>query len=337
MRDMIANNTLPTQVGESDHGVLTVSDSILDTQLAVQSADTGEAPIKRFRIAIDTANGMGAPEMKALFEKIPADIHWMNETLDGTFPAHPADPLVEANTIDVRKAVVAEHCDFGIATDGDADRYFFFDEKGEAVPLEILRGIMSQIELAAHPGSTVAYDIRPGKITKDLIDAVGGKSIVTPVGHSLIKARMLEVDAVFGGESSGHFFYKLPYGTFEAPLVLVIKFLQYLTAQNKPLSEVIAPHRIYFNSGEINTRLASREEGIAKIEEIKEAYKSGEQNLIDGLSVEYPDFWFGLRLSNTEPLIRLIVEARSKELMEARRDEVLALITDGSQTHGAAH
>ena len=337
IRDMIASEKLASAVVQSERGVLSISDSVLDNQIAVQMKDAGEAPIKRFKIAIDTANGMAAPEMQALFSKVPADIHWINTELDGTFPAHPADPLVEANTQEIRRELVAHGCDLGIATDGDGDRYFFFDEKGDAVPLEILRGILSQIELAAHPGSTVAYDIRPGRITRDLIDAVGGKSIVTPVGHSLIKAQMLASDAVFGGESSGHFFYKLPYGTFEAPLVLVIKFLQYLTAQNKPLSEIIAPYRVYFNSGEINTRLASREEGLAKIEEIKQAYGDGQISEIDGLFVEFPDYWFGIRLSNTEPLLRLIVEARTKEILEAKKDEILSRIKKSPETLALVH
>jgi phosphomannomutase len=341
MRDAIAAGSFNEATPPDERGTLTRKEDILAEQLAAQMKDVKDAgmrlPIKRFKIAIDTANGMGAPEMKALFAKIPCDIHWMNDELDGTFPAHPADPLVEANTAAIRKTVVDQECDIGIATDGDGDRYFLFDEKGDAVPLEILRGIMSQIELKERPGSTVAYDIRPGKITKDMIDAVGGKSIVTPVGHSLIKARMLREDAIFGGESSGHFFYKLPYGTFEAPLVLVIKFLQFLTKEDKPLSEVVAPYKIYFNSGEINTRLKDRESGLAKIEEIKAAYADGTQNLIDGLAVEYPDYWFVLRLSNTEPLIRLIVEARSRGLMEEKRDELLARITEGKAELAVGH
>ncbi|MDP3965178.1 MAG: phosphomannomutase/phosphoglucomutase [bacterium] len=281
--------------------------------------------IKPFKIAIDPANGMGSPDMKALFAKLPCTIVWMNEAVDGTFPAHPADPMKDENTADLRKKILAERCDMGIASDGDGDRYFIFDEKGEAVPQAILRGLMAQIELHEHPGATVVYDVRPGRVTKEMIDEVGGTPVVAPVGHSLIKEKMILENAIFGGESSGHYFYKLPYGTFEAPVVLIYKFLAFLSAQEKPLSEVVAPYKRYVNSGEINSRLADRDAGLSKIEEMKKVYQE-KQNTIDGLTVEYPEFWFNVRLSNTEPLIRLIVEARDKKTMENKRDELLALI-----------
>ena len=282
-------------------------------------------PIKPFKIAIDTANGMGSPDMKELFAKLPCTIIWMNEAVDGTFPAHPADPMKDENTADLRKMIVSDGCNLGIASDGDGDRYFIFDEKGEVVPQTILRGLMAQIELREHPGATVVYDVRPGRITKEMIDEVGGTAVVAPVGHSLIKEKMIAENAIFGGESSGHYFYKLPYGTFEAPVVLIYKFLAFLSAQGKPLSEVVAPYKRYVNSGEINTRLMDRNVGLTKIEEIRKKYK-GTQNTIDGLTVEYPDYWFNVRLSNTEPLIRLIVEARDTQTMERKRDELLALI-----------
>jgi phosphomannomutase len=229
------------------------------------------------------------------------------------------------NTQELRDRVVVEHADLGIAPDGDGDRIFFFDEKGELLPQAILRGIMAQIELREHPGALVCYDIRPGRITKDMIDQVGGKSIVTAVGHSIIKEAMIKNDAIFGGESSGHYFYKLPYGTFEAPMILVEKFLEYISEQNKPLSEIVAPYKIYFNSGEINTDVGNAEAIQAKIAEIKNKYSDGVQTFIDGLTVEYPDYWFNVRGSNTEPLIRLTVEAKSEEIMEEKLKEVLSL------------
>jgi len=155
-----------------------------------------------------------------------------------------------------------------------------------------------------------------------MIEEAGGKASVTRVGHSLIKEQMLKENAVFGGESSGHYFYKFMYGTFEAPIVLTLKFLEYLSEQNKPLSEVIAPYQKYFHSGEINTKVPDVK---AKIEEIKQKYSDGQQSFLDGITIEYPDYWFNVRPSNTEPLLRLNLEARSKELMEQKRDEVLSL------------
>ena len=166
------------------------------------------------------------------------------------------------------------------------------------------------------------YDVRPGKITKDLIEEAGGKPVLAPVGHTLIKEKMVAEHAVFGGESSGHFFYRLPFGTFEVPLMLVYSFLEFLSTQGKPLSEVVAQYKRYFNSGENNFRLTSREKGLAIIEELKTKYSDGAQTTMDGLTVEYPDFTFNVRLSNTEPLIRLIVESSSKATMESKREEL---------------
>jgi phosphomannomutase len=159
-----------------------------------------------------------------------------------------------------------------------------------------------------------------------MIDELGGKSIITPVGHSIIKEMMIKNQAVFGGESSGHYFYRLPYGTFEAPMILILKFLNYLSAQNKPLSEAVQPYKKYFNSGEINTAVAGAVTVQQKIAEIREKFGDGTTKEIDGLSVEYPDWWFNIRGSNTEPLLRLTVEARSQELMEEKRDTLLKII-----------
>ena len=214
----------------------------------------------------------------------------------------------------------------GIATDGDGDRYFFIDEKGEMLPQAILRGIMALIELKENPGVTVAYDIRPGRITRDMIEEYGGRAVVTPVGHSLIKEVMLKEDAVFGGESSGHYMYKFPFGTFEAPMLLTLKLLKFISEQNKPFSEIVAPFKRYHHSGEINLKVSSREEVAEKMRVIEERYKDGEHNHLDGLTVEYPDYWFNLRASNTEPLIRFTLEARDEQTMIGKRDEILNLL-----------
>jgi phosphomannomutase len=248
----------------------------------------------------------------------------MNFDLDGTFPVHQPDPLDPKNLEILRAAVREHHADLGIAPDGDGDRYFFVDETGEIVRQEILRGIMAQIALRETPGATVCYDIRPGKITKDLIEEAGGTAVVTRVGHSHIKKAMIESGAVFGGESSGHYFYKFPFGTFEAPATFVTKFLRWVSQQTTPLSQVIAPYRAkYANSGEINSEV---HDVGAVIEKIQQRYADGEISLLDGVTVTYPNYWFNVRGSNTEPLIRLNLEATTKELMEQKRDEVLQYI-----------
>lgn len=279
--------------------------------------------IKAFKIAVDAGNGMGALDVEEIFKDLPCRLTKLYFNLDGTFPVHIPDPLKEENLEWLKKAVLEEKCDLGIATDGDGDRWFFVDEKGETVPQSILRGLMAQIALKENPGSTVCYDIRPGRITRDMIEEAGGKAVVTKVGHSLIKETMIKRNAVFGGESSGHFFYKFPYGTFEAPVVLVLKFLLYISQQNKPLSQVVNPFKRYFHSGELNFEVEDKE---GKMAEIEKRYSDGQISHLDGITIEYTDFWFNVRPSNTEPLLRFALEAKTKEKLEEKRNEIVDLI-----------
>ncbi|MFH0852978.1 MAG: phosphomannomutase/phosphoglucomutase [bacterium] len=292
---------------------------------AVQEEIKGIAleKIKPFKIVVDAANAMGALDVEAMFKDLPCEIIKLNFELDGNFPSHQPDPIVAENRELTRQEVIKHKADLGIVPDGDGDRYFFIDEQGNNIPQGILRGIMAQIALKENPGATVCYDIRPGKITQDMIEAVNGHGIVTRVGHSLIKETMLKEKAVFGGESSGHYFYKFPFGTFEAPITLVMKFLVYLSEQDKPASEVVKPYDIYFHSGEINSKV---DDVQGKLKLIKETFSDGKINELDGITVEYPDWWCNIRPSNTEPLLRLALEARSQEIMEQKRDEILALI-----------
>lgn len=320
LKSMVVADTWPVV---SNVGAVTERTGIVEEEVRVQSVDIPVKQIKPLKIVVDAANAMGAIDVKAMFSGLPCELIKLNFELDGTFPVHQPDPLDEGNLEILKKAVLEHRADLGIAPDGDGDRYFFVDEQGQIIRQEILRGIMAQIALAEHPGATVCYDIRPGRITRDMIEAAGGKGVVTPVGHSLIKKVMLDVGAVFGGESSGHYFYQFPYGTFEAPVPLVLKFLIWLSDQNKPLSQAVAPYRTYFHSGEINSQVADVPAALAKI---KQHYADGKLNLLDGVSVEYDDWWFNVRGSNTEPLLRLNLEAVSEKLMMEKRDEVLKLI-----------
>ncbi|MHB8870987.1 MAG: phosphomannomutase/phosphoglucomutase [Candidatus Doudnabacteria bacterium] len=320
LRDMVVNDQLPELASEK--GTLGKREGLAEACVAEQTKNLETSKIKKFKIVIDPANAMGIPDMEALFAKLSCELIKMNFELDGNFPSHPADPMVAENIAALKERVIAEKADLGIGIDGDADRYFFVDEKGESVKQGIMRGLMAQIELRDHPGATIAYDIRPGRITLDMIQKFGGKPLLTPVGHSLIKKMMVENNAIYGGESSGHFAYKFDYGTFEAPIAEVTKFLIYISEENKAVSEIVKPYDIYFHSGEINMELHSREEALAKIEQIKSMFTDGKVNLMDGLSVEYPDFWFNLRPSNTEPLLRLAVEGISKEIVEQKVAEM---------------
>ena len=313
-----------TWVGAS--GSVTTQEHILEDLITAEVDPSDRAAIRPMKIVVDAANAMGALDVEAILKDMPVELIRLNFSLDGTFPVHQPDPLDPKNLEVLHNAVLAHHADLGIAPDGDGDRYFFVDENGEVVRQEILRGIMAQIALRETPGATVCYDIRPGKITKDLIEEAGGTAIVTRVGHSHIKKAMIEAGAIFGGESSGHYFYKFPFGTFEAPATLVTKFLRWVSEQGEPLSEAVAPYRSkYSNSGEINSEVP---DVVAVLEKIQERYSDGEISLLDGVTITYPEYWFNVRGSNTEPLIRLNLEATSKEKMEEQRDEVLRLIRE---------
>ncbi|MEI6690775.1 MAG: phosphomannomutase/phosphoglucomutase [bacterium] len=322
LRDAMINTTYTPA---TQKGTLTIHENITQEVVATetQTHKLNIANIKPLKIVVDAGNAMGAVDVAEILKTTNCELIPLNFELDGSFPVHQPDLLVDANLVQLQKSVIKHQADLGIAPDGDGDRYFFVDEKGEIIRQEILRGIMAQISLKDYPGSTVGYDIRPGKITLDMILEAGGKPIVTRVGHSLIKESMIKNNAIFGGESSGHYFYKFDFGTFEAPTLLVLKFLQYISEANKPVSEIIKPLKRYFHSGEINSVV---EDTKAKIYELKTHYHDGDQNDLDGITITYPEYWFNVRPSNTEPKLRLNLEATTKTMMEQKRDEVLSII-----------
>jgi len=310
-------------VESTEKGTIFKEEDVLEDLANEQLANIDLGKIKKFKIVIDPASAMGSLDMEAFFKKIPGEIVKINFSLDGNFPSHEADPMKEENIALLKEEVIKNKADFGIAIDGDADRYFFVDEKGELLGPEILHAIMAQIELINSPGEPVCYDVRSGKSPLDAIVALKGDPILTPVGHSLIKEIMIENDAVFGGESSGHYYFREHYGTFEMPMILLFKFLQFLSSEEKPFSEMVASYKKYFPSGEINRKVDDQK---AVLERVKEKYKDGRITEIDGISVEYPDFWFNVRTSNTEPLVRLNMESKSKELTDKKVKELLAVI-----------
>lgn len=322
IRDLVIKNIFidPPKKGELNQktGVL---DDLIKSEKEEWKIDFNK--IKPLNIVIDAANAMGALDCDAIFKNLSCNITRINWELDGNMPIHQADPLVEENLQMTIDAIKSQKADLGICPDGDGDRIFFIDNEGNVIRQEILRGIMAKLALVDYPESTVAYDIRPGRITRDMIVESGGKPIVTRVGHSHIKESMIAQNAIFGGESSGHYFYKFSYGTFESPEVLVWKFLEFISSTGKSVSEAIAPYKKYFHSGEINSKVESV---VETLEKIKETYKDGEINELDGITVTYNDWWFNVRGSNTEPLIRLNLESVSKELTDQKRDEVLAVI-----------
>jgi phosphomannomutase len=283
----------------------------------------GTDPVKQMSVVIDTANGMGAQYMDQLLKLINVKANKMFWEFDGSFPNHEADPFKPENIKFLQDKVLETGADLGITTDGDGDRIFFVDNKGELVEPAIIRGLLAQIVLRDNPGATICYDIRPGKITRDMIVEAGGKPSVTRVGHSLIKEQMRKEGAAFGGESSGHFFYKFDTGTYEGPVTVATQILQEITRQEKTMAEIADPLRKYSHSGEINFMVDDKDK---MIEKLKSEFSDGELSEIDGITITYEDYWFNVRGSNTESKLRLNLEAVDQETMEKNRDKIIALI-----------
>ncbi len=321
LRDLVIENNFSKA---TTPGKVTTKVGVLPDQIKHDLTYANLAEIKNFKIVIDPANAMGAQYFDELFKHLPQlEIVKMNWELDGTFPAHEADPFKKENVQALCAKVLSEKADLGISTDGDGDRIFFIDNSGVALDPGVTRAILCKIFLDENPGAKIAYDIRPGRITRDTIVENGGVPIVTRVGHSLIKEQAIKEGAVFAGESSGHFFLNMPEGCYEVPMIVTLKILAELSKSDLSFAQYAKAYERYFHSGEINTKV---ENGAGKIEQIKLKYSDGVQNELDGISIEYPDFWFNVRSSNTEPLLRLTVEARTNELMEQKRDELIEII-----------
>lgn len=312
-------------VESGEMGSITKKDVMADDVAnAFEVIKPGE--IKPLTVVADAANAMGSPLIEALFEKLPScKLIKMNFELDGTFPAHQADPLQFDTLKDLCARVVEEKADFGIAPDGDGDRVFFIDERGEVVPASISTAIIIRELLKKYPGEKVGFDIRYiWSPTKAALDG-GGVPVITQVGHALITETMQKEHLFYAGESSGHNYWRFAGGA-ESTIAVILTILDTISREGKKMSEIVKEVSASFESGEINFKLDSADEAKNKIELFKETFNDGEVSLIDGLSVAYDDWRFNLRASNTEPLIRLNIEARSKDLMEKRVEELRGLI-----------
>jgi phosphomannomutase len=278
--------------------------------------------IRPLRLAIDTANGMGGLVAPAVLERLPVTVAHLFPELDGTFPNHPADPIDPENQRFLREAVTEHRADIGLAFDGDADRVFLVDERAEDVSGSLVTALVARAMLRREPGATILYNLICSWVVPEVIREQGGVPVRTRVGHSFIKAVMAETGAIFGGEHSGHYYFRENYRA-DSGLIAAVVVLGELSAAGVPLSELLRPFRRYADSGEINSRV---EDPRAKIEEVAAALPGGRQDRLDGLTVEFDDWWCNVRPSNTEPLLRLNVEARTPELLEERTAELLDLI-----------
>jgi phosphomannomutase len=280
--------------------------------------------LRPLKVVVDGGNGMAGPMVGPLLERLPLELTETYFVPDGDFPDHEPNPLLPENRQFVIDRVLDEGADLGIAWDGDADRCFFIDDTGSFVDGDFLTALLAQQVLRKHPGATILYDVRASRAVADIVREAGGTSYVNRVGHAFFKIGMREREAAFGGEVSGHYYFRdfwcADSGTIPALLVLEL-----LGVDGRPLSELVGSLRSqYFISGEINSEVADQE---AKMNEIAERFADAEIGWLDGVSVDYPDWHFNVRPSNTEPLLRLNLESLvSYEDMERRRDEVLALI-----------
>ncbi len=280
--------------------------------------------IKPLKIAVDAGNGMAGMVVPRVFKRLPCQLVPLYFELDGNFPNHPASPIEPENMVDLQKAVRENHADLGIAFDGDADRMFLVDEQGNLVGGDMVTALVSKNLLKKHPGATILYNLICSRSTPETIERAGGKAVRTRVGHSFIKAQMREENAIFGGEHSGHFYFRDNWYA-DSGLIAFLIVLELISEEDQPVSALLKPIDTRFRSGEINSEV---KDIPGKLKQIEEHYRAqgAEIDHLDGVTVQFKDWWFNVRPSNTEPLLRLNLEGDTKALMEAKRDEVLALI-----------
>ena len=279
--------------------------------------------IKPLRIVVDTGNGMGGLIVPAVFKRLPLEVVPLYFELDGTFPNHPASPIEAENMADVQSAVRKHKADLGAAFDGDADRVFITDERGELVGGDMVTALVAKMLLRKHPGSTILYNLICSRGVPELIAAEGGNAVRTRVGHSIIKKIMRDRNAIFGGEHSGHFYFRDHYYA-DSGLIALLVVLELISQEGKRVSELLRPLDRRFRSGEINSRVA---DATGKLKELAAYYADAREiDYLDGVTIQYENWWCNIRPSNTEPLLRLNVEADDAALLEKQRDELLGLI-----------
>ena len=284
-------------------------------------------------VVVDTANGMEGAIIKDVFARMPScRMTGLFLELDGAFPNHEANPLKEETLDALQTAVRTMRADLGVAFDGDGDRIGLVDEKGETVRADYIAALLAPKLLAHDPGGVVLYDVRESLVAKEEIERAGGSAVMCRVGHGLIKPQMRRAGAVFASELSGHFYFRDVYGAESSDLVLLL-MLELLSESGKTMSELVAPLKRYYHSGEINSEVADKDAVLAMLEE-SYGHEATEITKIDGVRMDFHDanapendWWFGVRASNTEPLLRLNLEAKRKDHMEAKRDELLKIIS----------
>ncbi|ABX07325.1 MAG TPA: phosphomannomutase/phosphoglucomutase [Herpetosiphon sp.] len=319
LRKLVESEAFDEPTRQGSMSELDLSEEFIESVL--QLIDV--ASLKSLKVIADTGNGMVGPILQRVYERLPVELIGLYLDPDGTLPNHGLDPLQPENRAELEARVVSENADVGFAFDGDGDRFFAIDNRGQFISGDFMTALMGQYFLEKHPGAKILYDVRASWAVPELIGAAGGVPLMERVGHAFIKARMSNEGAIFAGEVTGHYYFG-DFNYADSGVIPSLIILEMLSKKGKTLSELLAPlEATYFISGEINTKVADVKAVLATL---AEKYSDAEQHTMDGLSVNYLDWHFNVRGSNTEPLLRLNLEARSKELMEAKRDEVLAII-----------
>ncbi len=316
--------TIEAGLGDSPGGGSLEEVDIWDEYRAHAMSFIDPDQVKPMKVVVDGGNGMGGPMVGPILEKLPLELEKMYFVPDGEFPDHEPNPLLEENRRLIIERVRSTGADLGIAWDGDADRCFFIDGSGEFCDGDFICALLARSILAKNPGAMILYDPRSSRAVPDLIAADGGRSGLSRVGHAFFKARMREERAAFGGEVSGHYYFR-DFWNADSGTIPALLMLELLSKDGRTIGELMSEFRSkYFISGEINSEVADQ---AAKLDEIRDRYADGEITELDGVSVDYPEWHFNVRPSNTEPLLRLNLESLvSREDMERRRDEVLGLI-----------
>jgi len=309
---------------ESAHKGQVIQRDVLDDYVQHALSFIDVSKVKPLKVVIDAGNGMAGMVMPHVFKHLPCELVPLYFELDGSFPNHPASPIEPENMADLQKKVREVGADLGAAFDGDADRMFPVDEHGNIVDGSMVTAIAANSLLHKHPGSSILYNLIVSKSVPELVNGLGGKAVRTRVGHSYIKAEMRKLNGIFGGEHSGHFYFRDNWYA-DSGLIAFLITLELVSVEGKPLSELLRPLDKWVRSREINSRVSDVQGKLQALEE-----KYGKDALavdhMDGITVDYGDWWFNVRPSNTEPLLRLNVEAKSRELLEQKRDELLAFI-----------
>jgi phosphomannomutase len=323
IRDMIVNDRLPAPAARP--GGISTRD-VLPGYVEKVMSFIDPSVIKPFNVVLDAGSGMAGLVAPKLFDRLPCRTTRLCFDIDGTFPNHEANPLIEENRQDITAEVIRQKADIGIAWDGDADRCFFIDGNGEFIAGDFVTALLAEAFLLKTPGATVIYDLRASHAVKDVVAKYGGRALMNRVGHAFIKQRMRQEDGIFAGEVTGHYYFRDFYYA-DNGFIPALLILELMSKKNMSLRDLLQPYRErYFISGEINTKLKSMDEVPARLAAIESRYQDAELQKLDGVSVDYADWHFNVRASNTEPLLRLNLEAQTPALMEQKRDEVLGMI-----------